>query len=406
MCGRLIARWIGRRIRIAAVLSFAAILFLPAVAAAATDYGLVIQTILERGDAAIQAYEPSGGLATGDAMSRLYFDVFESSGTEFRVGVIDQALLLTIESQFSQVISLAIRGAPPPELGAAWSGLSANLQKASALIVAAGDTGGFWSIAVQSFLILLREGFEAMLIVTALIAYLQRSGAGDKVHAIWIGVGAALLASVATAYILAAVLERSGAQREMIEGVTMLLACVVLLYVSGWLLGKRHAEQWQKYVSARVDQAISTGSLIGLAAAAFLAVFREGAETILFYRALLSDSDGGEVPIAAGFAVAAVLLIGLYFVMRSTVRRLPLKHFFTATAVLLFALAFVFAGKGILELQIAGALPTNVLAWLPSAPLLGIFATVETTTAQLLVLLILPVAWFFMRGNGRMSPQE
>lgn len=368
--------------------------------AAETDYAAVVQEIMTRGDALVAEYRPADGLKSGDAFSRLYFDVFEASGTEFRLATLDQGELLLIESQFSQVISLCIRGASPDDVAAAWNDLKGKLAKAQALIIANAEAGGIWTTVLQSFFILLREGFEAMLIVTALVAYLQRSGGGDRVHAIWIGVGSALVASVAAAYVLAVLLRSSGAKREMIEGVTMLIAVVVLLYVSGWLLGKRHAQQWQKYVEARIDVAISTGSLFGLGAAAFLAVFREGAETILFYQALVADSDGGIVPIAMGFGAAAVVLVALYFAMRTASRRIPLRHFFTITAAILFAMAFVFAGKGVLELQIAGAVPTTALSGFPMFPLLGVFATLETVLAQMAVLATVPLAFLFYRIRG------
>ncbi|MET0091757.1 MAG: FTR1 family protein [Candidatus Thiodiazotropha sp.] len=250
-------------------------------------------------------------------------------------------------------------------------------------------------------MILFREGVEAMLVVAALAAYLRRSGYADKVNVIWTGVVTALLASVAAAWALTSLFQASGAQRETLEGVTMLIAAAALVYVSYWLFAKRETERWQAFIKHQMDKALSKGSLFTLGLVAFLAVFREGAETLLFYQALVAGSPGDANPIWLGMGLAAAVLVLVYLLIRLASIRLPLGLFFGATAVLLFGMAFVFTGKGLLELQVGGMVSATPLVGLPSVSWLGFFPTRETLLGQLLVLALLPLGWLWMKYSSK-----
>ncbi|MDP7468403.1 MAG: FTR1 family protein [Alphaproteobacteria bacterium] len=369
-----------------------------ATAADPVDIPRVVGEIIAKGDVAIKAYDPGDGFETADTVSSLYFDVFEDSGMETVIGMKDAGLKTELESLFGRVIGLASRGSPPEAVETAWTDLRWRLKETAESQEE--TTGGFVSTLFQSFLILLREGFEAILVITALITYLRRSDQGDKVWVIYHGVGWALAASLSTAYLMTFVLEVSGTSREVLEGVTMLIAAAVLFYVSYWLLAKRETERWQKYVHDQVDKALSAGRLFTLGFAAFLAVYREGAETVLFYLALVAGTEGQIAAITTGFMVAILCLAGLFWAMRTASFRLPLGVFFSTTAALLYCLAVIFAGKGVLELQEARWVSITPLNWIPQVEWLGLFSTAETIAAQLVLvvpLVLAAVYWLWKR---------
>ncbi len=279
------------------------------------DYQVVVDEISVKGNALIDQYQAKNALDISDEFSSLYFDVFEGKGLEMAIAMEKPSLKTELESHFSTVIGLAAKGKPKQDVEKAWLSLNALLQDTAASQGESGDNEGFWSLLVQSFLILLREGFEAMLVITALVTYLRRQEAMEQLSVIYNGVGLALVASVLTAYLLSAVFKVSGEAREALEGTTMLVAAIVLFYVSYWLISKSESARWQSWIKGQINNAISKGSAFALGFAAFLAVYREGAETVLFYQALVGQTQGNSLAIVFGFAAAAVALAGIYWVM-------------------------------------------------------------------------------------------
>lgn len=372
---------------------------LPATAQEAKlDMKAVAAEIAAKGDALAAAYAPGDGATTAEGFSDLYFDVFEASGMEQAIGLQSPALKTELEALFADTIGKAGQDRAKPEIDAAWRKLQTRL---GAVAAEQGSlASGALATFVQSLLILLREGFEAMLVVTALVAYLRRSGQGDKVRVIGHGVGWAVVASLGAAWALSMLPQVSGQDQEVIEGAVMLLAAAVLFHVSFWLLSKREAAAWQSYVKAQVDAAAQSGRMWALGAAAFLAVFREGAETVLFYQALVLASPGQMPALLAGLAAAAVLLAALYWAMRTLSFRLPIGLFFTATAGLLFFLAVSFAGKGVLELQEGKLLPITPLDLVPRVEWLGLFPTAEGVGAQLLLVIPMLAALLWHRRRS------
>ncbi|HID46956.1 MAG TPA: FTR1 family iron permease [Chromatiaceae bacterium] len=370
------------------------------------DYGPVVAAMVERGDAAVAGYTPDQGVKLGNEFSRLYFDVFEGSGMEFTLGLKNESFMLKVESGFSQMISLGMQGSESEAVQQAWKKLKEALNTAVAKYSSGGAPIGFWGLVLQSFLILFREGVEAMLVVAALVAYLRRSGYADKVGVIWRGVALAVIASLAMAWVMNEVFQASGAGRETIEGVTMLIAAAVLVYVSYWLFAKRETERWQAFIKDQMDKAIGKGSLFALGFVAFLAVFREGAETLLFYQALIGSAQGQLNAVWVGMGFAAAMLAIVYVLIRLLSIRLPLGIFFGFTAALLFAMAFVFTGKGLLELQVGGQLATTPLEGWPMIPWAGVFPTRETMLGQALVLAVLPLGYAWMMLQGRRKAIE
>ena len=362
------------------------------------DWMQVVQEIRNQGESILSTYRPAQGLETADRFSDLYFDQFEASGLERAIGLRDPQEKAALESQFSTLIGLATRQRPREALEGAWATLGNQLSEAAQSLQVRQQTG-FWSLFLQSFLILLREGFEAMLVITALVAYLQRRGRSDQIAVIYQGVGWALAASLLTAIALRHLFAISGPAREALEGLTMLIAAAVLFYVSYWLISKREADRWQAYIRGQMDRALSGGSLFALGFAAFLAVYREGAETVLFYQALAGQASATHPALWSGMGLAALALMGLYWFMRQASARLPIGLFFGLTAGLLYYLAIRFAGTGVLELQEAGWLRITPLEAVPQIPWLGLYPSWESLSVQLLLLLPLPFAlgWWWLQ---------
>ena len=267
--------------------------------------------------------------------------------------------------------------------------IEAGLPEVVALTAPAGSG---WEAFWQSFLIILREGLEAILVVGAVVAFLIKTGNRERLRNIWWGVTWALLASAGTAIVLKTILAAMPASREIIEGLTMLVAVAVLFSVSYWLISKVEAAKWQQFIRDKVNNALEHGGGRALTFVAFLAVYREGAETALFYQALFNEGPNVAFPltmgILAGFAALAVIFTLFY---RFGVR-IPLRPFFSVTSVLLYYMAFVFMGKGVRELQEGNALPLTAIPGFPHSEVLGLYPSWQGVLAQLALLLLFAFA--------------
>ena len=238
----------------------------------------------------------------------------------------------------------------------------------------------------QAFIIILREGVEAILIIAAIIAYLVVSKNQDKTKHVYLGVILAILASILTAFLISQ-FNLGEEHEEILEGLTLLIASVVLLYVTNWMLAKAHILKWQKYIKGKVEQALQKENSLALAAVAFLAVYREGFETVLFMQAL-SLQTGGPQEILLGILLGGIILVGVFFAIMKLGLKIPINTFFLATSVLLFFFALSFIGTGVHELQEAHVLQETEFDGFPKIKLLGIYPTLETIAAQFLVILI------------------
>jgi high-affinity iron transporter len=265
-------------------------------------------------------------------------------------------------------------------------------------------TGSGIGAFFQSFLIILREGFEAILVIGAVVAFLIKTGNRERLHSIWMGIGLGLVASALMAVILQTVFAHLPMSREIIEGVTMLAAVAVLFSVSYWLISKVEAAKWQKFIREKVSTALDHGGGKALAVVAFLAVFREGAETALFYQALFSEGSG-TLPLILGIVAGGVALAVIFTLFYRFGVRIPMRPFFTITSVLLYYLAFVFIGKGIRELQEGNVIGITVLRGWPSVPSMGIFPSMETLVAQgvLLVLFLFMIVKTFLPSSSDLA---
>ena len=332
------------------------------------------------------------GAASGEAFEAyLTFEQVESG-----VRAKDPALAGNLEAAFATLRGRAGGGATPGELTALRADLGTDLARAERIL---GKPMTGMELFVQSFVILLREGLEAILLIGALIAFLVKTGNSPRRRDIHVGVVAAIVVSLLTAVAFETIFRFSPASQEVLEGGTMLVATFALFYVSYWLLSKMEVAKWNRFVKGKVQDALVSGSAFALPSVAFLAVYREGVETVLFYKALMvaGPAGGAVLPVVLGIAAASVVLGVVYVLINRFGVRLPLKPFFGITSAFLYYMAFVFLGKGIAELQGGGVIPITVVSWAPQIERLGIYRTVESLTAQaiLLALLLAAVVWTF-----------
>jgi high-affinity iron transporter len=315
-----------------------------------------------------------------------YLDGLEP--VEPTLDAVDPALRRELESGFLRYRSELRAGGDVETLAAA---LERALDRAESRLGRSELRGT--PLFLSSLLILAREGLEAILIVVALCSVLVRAGRSDALGFVHAGWAAALAAGAATALAARTLVRVSGAQREVVEGLSSLLAAGILFYVSFWLVSKIETKRWQSWLDARFRTALSTGSLLSLSVVSFVAVYRESLETALFYQALWTQASDGRTVLLGMGAAAVLLAVAAVGIFRFGLR-LPMKHFFAASSVLLYALAIVLAGQGVAALQEAGWLPVT---WVRGVRIewLGIHPTAEGLALQglLLVAALAAIPW-------------
>lgn len=326
-----------------------------------------------------------------DAVAAAFDAYIAFEGVERTVRARNAGLATELETSFA-TLRARVASTDAGMLAAITQELESGLARAEAVVE---GRMGSTSLFVQSLMILLREGLEAILIIGALLTFLTKIGAGEKRRHIHAGVAAAVGLSLLTAVAFETVFRISAANQEVVEGVTMLVAVAVLFYVSYWLLSKMEVERWMTYVRDKTRAAVTGGSTLALASAAFLAVYREGFETVLFYKALFisgGSASSAVGPVLGGMAVGAVILAGVYLAVHRYGVKLPLKPFFLVTSAFLYYTAFVFAGKGIAELQAGGVVGSTSMPGWPLWPVFGIYPTLETVMVQAVLVLLAVVA--------------
>ncbi|MDQ1147444.1 high-affinity iron transporter [Bacillus sp. SORGH_AS 510] len=246
-------------------------------------------------------------------------------------------------------------------------------------------------------LILLREGLEGLLVVATLIAFLKKMGQSSKQKWIWSGVIAGILASAVLAIIINIVFSQivAASSREYIEGLTGVVAVVMMLTVGAWLHNKSSIGNWNKYINQQMQQAIAKGSLLSFAFISFLSVFREGAETIIFYTGITPYIS--LMQLISGVLLAIVILVIVGFVIIKYSVKIPIRLFFKTATFLIYFLAFKILGISIHALQISNMIPTSTVEELPFIDWLGLYPTWETTISQLLLLAVILSMMFFMK---------
>lgn len=346
-----------------------------------------------------EAYRRGDRPAARQAALTGYLEGFELA--EAALANVDSGLMREIERRMLDLRGAIERGAPAGEI-------EKEAAAVDALLAAAEDKLGAGELSpaaafTGSLLILLREGLEAILVLAAIIAFVVKTGRRDAlpwVHAGWI---AALALGAVTWAVATFVVDISGANRELTEGITALLAAAMLLYVGYWLHGKSYADAWTRFIKEQVGQALAKRTLWAMAAISFLAVYREMFEIVLFYQALwVQAGEAGRSAVLGGMATAAVALAAIGFAIFKYSTRLPIGPFFAATSALLVLLAVVFTGHGVAALQEAGVLGVSRLAFDP-VPLLGVYPSVESVGAQLLVLALVGLGYWDSRPKAKVA---
>jgi high-affinity iron transporter len=260
------------------------------------------------------------------------------------------------------------------------------------------------SAFIQAAVILLREGLEAMLVIAALAGYLTKAGAGHRVQALYGGALAAAGASIVAAWLFAVL--NSGEHSDVLEGIIILVAASLMLYVSGWLMVKQDPRGWQEYLAQRADNALAQDTAWAVAALAFLAVFREGAETVLFINALATTEGGWSGGLFAGLGAATLGLIVLFYFINLIARKIPLRPLFIITSAFLFAMAIKFIGEAVQEFQEQSILPFTEMKGATWLGAIGLNPTVEALSAQLLVIVFALATYSVIQRNSRLSRED
>ncbi len=321
-----------------------------------------------------------------------YLEGFER--VESKLALKDSKLTSEIEAKFTELRGAIKAESESEEVKAIYGEINNNLNRA-ALILENGKPIGKAFSFVNSFSIIVREGLEAVLIVAAVVAFLTATGAVGAIKYVHLGWILAIVAGLITWVLAQTVISISGAQREIIEGITSLIAALVLFYVSYWLITKIEVKKWKEYIQGKVKKALTKKNVFALASVSFFAVYREAFETVLFYQALWLQAENSQGAVIWGFIAGLVLLLGLVVVIFKLGLRIPLKYFFSITSFFLYFLSFVLAGKGIREFQEAGLVGITPLDFIPQIDLLGIYPTLETTIPQgvLLLAFIAAILW-------------
>ena len=340
-------------------------------------------------DQAVDKATNGDGRGGADLVNKAYYGYYEKLGFEKTVmAAISGNRVSQVENQFKVVRQAMVDGADISEITADAEDLKSMLTEDAAVLdggaaasvnpLKAFFTGSFG----QAFIILLREGLEAILVVAAIIAYLVKAGMRDRIKLIYAGLVLGLVGSGVVAVLFAVLYDSADSHQEILEGVVALVAMAMLLFTSNWMLSKSSVSAWNAYVRDKTESSISTGGFWALASLSFLAVFREGAETVLFYEALFTMNPSGSASIWQGFAAAAVCLVLIFLLIRFTSVKIPLRPFFAITSIIMAVLVVIFAGGGVHALIEGDLVPASYLPGWPTYDYLGLYPYKQTLIAQ------------------------
>jgi len=338
---------------------------------------------------AMEAYRDGNAPQAKELALAAYLDGFEP--VEPLLSARDGALMVEIEGAMARIRTGIAGNIGVGEMEAQMRALDELFERAEQVLVA--DQTSFLSSFIAAFTILLREGLEALLIVVAIIALLKKAGRTEMLPWVHAGWSSALVAGAATWALATWVMTISGATRELTEGFGSLLAAVVLVWVGIWMHGKSHADAWQRYVRDKLGHALSRKSGVFVLGLAFVVVYREVFETILFFAAIWNQ--GSRSSVLAGGAAAVLALVAVGGAMMRYSRRLPIGQFFRYSAILIAVLAVVLIGKAVSALQEAGYLPITWWEQGIRVELLGIYPTLQGVFAQLGVMALLLIGFWF-----------
>jgi high-affinity iron transporter len=324
-----------------------------------------------------------------------YLDSYEH--VEIPLRAIDPDFTLEVELQFADLRNLINQKADYEKVEEATIKVRRSLDESERLVTGTGQLAPTIAFT-SSFAVVFREGLESVLILGAILTYLEASRNTRFKPYVYYGIIIAIGATAVTWFIASYLIEISGANRELIEAIAALSATAVLFYVSFWILNKIEHKKWMEFVKAKVWQASTTGGTVVFVMLSFFTVYREGFETILFYEAMFGFAKYMEMYVGLGFVVGLATLLGVYYVTRKLGKRLPLKMLFGLTMGVGAYLSIAFLGNAIRELQTLDVVPyTSLLGIIPRldinmATMTGIYPTLETIISQIILLGVYLVA--------------
>ena len=378
-------------------------------------------------DKAYKAATSGKGDEGSALVNNAYYQYYEKLGFEKNVmNAISGDRVSQVEYQFKMTRKTMRDGGSDKEIKQLVDDLKSWLVKDAAILDggASGNVNGFTKLvtssAGQAFLILIREGLEALLVVAAVIAYLVKSGNERFTRWIYLGVVAGLAGSGLVAVLFTFLFGGSGPIQEISEGVCALIATFMLLWTSNWMLNKSSVEAWNNYIRNKTEVAVADaqstvesgqrlglGMITSLAMLSFLAVFREGAETVIFYESIYSMGQDAHGMWVGGLAAAAVLLV-IFLILRFTSVKIPIGPFFLVTSILMAALVVIFAGGGIHALIEGDLIEGTYLSTVPTNDWIGLYPYVETITAQVIAaiaVVVLFVVGFIKKHRMKLAAQ-
>lgn len=378
-------------------------------------------------DKAYKAATSGNGDEGSALVNNAYYQYYEKLGFEKNVmNAISGDRVSQVEYQFKMTRKTMRDGGSDKEIKQLVDDLKSWLVKDAAILDggASGNVNGFTKLvtssAGQAFLILIREGLEALLVVAAVIAYLVKSGNKRFAKWIYLGVVAGLAGSGLVAVLFTFLFGGSGPIQEISEGVCALIATLMLLWTSNWMLNKSSVEAWNNYIRNKTEAAVAgaqnkvesgqglgLGMIASLAMLSFLAVFREGAETVIFYESIYSMSQDAHGMWVGGLAAAAVLIV-IFLILRFTSVKIPIGPFFLVTSILMAVLVVIFAGGGIHALIEGDLIEGTYLSTVSTNDWIGLYPYVETITAQVIAaiaVVVLFVVGFIKKHRMKLAAQ-
>ncbi len=249
-------------------------------------------------------------------------------------------------------------------------------------------------------LILLREGLEALLIILALVSFLNKSGQNKMRKWIYVGAFVGVLLSAVAAILMSTILNSAtiDTNRELMEGYVGLIAAAMMIGVGIWLHSKSSVVSWNRYISKQMGNAISSGSIFAMAMISFLSVFREGAETLVFYAGIAPKMETSQFIL--GIVVALLILAVLAVVLFKASGKIPIHKFFAVATILIYVLAFKIIGVSLHTLQLTDNLSTTIVDGLPVISLIGFYPTVETIIGQSILLVLVAATMLYKKKQA------
>lgn len=321
---------------------------------------------------------------------------------EIQLSAKDAPFVASMEVQLSSLRSAIEKGAPIEEVETHANASIAMIKDAQMILDEKTFSG--WLSFFLSLSIILREGLEAFLVVITMLGIVRAikiPRAKIWIHSGW---AAAVLLGFLLWWVAGRFFTFSGAQREVMEGFIALFAVAVLLYMGFWMHSKSEAGKWQAYVKGKIQNLSKTGNMMGLAGLAFIVVFREAFESVLFLSALsLEVGEANNTAFVGGILVAFILLIGISVLLLRYSKKLPISQLFKYSSILISILAVVLVGKGIHALQEAGYIGMSTMPFRIRFDYLGIYPTWESTISQIVIVILILILWTLGNKPAKVS---